>query len=80
MSARRRPRVRIAEARSGETGILERPPGPGAFDECPHCDRRHALELVRTERDEYQGEIRVYRCRWCGETTEFATSHPPGAL
>jgi DNA-directed RNA polymerase subunit M/transcription elongation factor TFIIS len=65
---------------SAEAGILARPLQPDHLGTCPHCDQPRALVFVRLERDDRAEWIAVYRCRRCGETAEFAWSHPPGAV
>lgn len=65
---------------SGEVGILERPLQPDFFATCSHCERRNALVFVRSEPDDEHQWIDVYRCRWCGATTEFAWSNPADSV
>ena len=61
-------------------GILAEPLQPGFSRICPHCLRWYALKFVRERPDKTAGTIRTWRCRYCGQETEFAESHPDEAV
>ena len=61
-------------------GILAEPLQPGFSRICPHCLRWYALKFVRERPDEVAEKISTWRCRFCSEETEFARSHPRGAV
>ncbi len=63
-----------------ETGILQTPLAPDLMRTCPRCGKKLALEFVRKDPDEAHYTISIFRCRFCQETTEFATSHRPESV
>ena len=65
---------------SHSAGIFAKPMRPGVERICPKCLKWNALELIRSEPSELQGEISTYRCRECKAEIEFTARHPPGAI
>jgi hypothetical protein len=60
--------------------FLAEPPKPGIFKTCPRCRARFALQQIARRLDDRAVQINVFRCKKCGETTEFAERHPPDAI
>ena len=60
--------------------ILPHPPNHGIARKCPSCGKVLALKLVEKYKDKNGIVITTYKCRKCGEETEFSDKHPPGAV
>lgn len=63
-----------------ETPFLPTPPSAGVLRRCDSCRRWLALELQHTVPDKIVGELRIYRCKYCGAEFEFAESLPDGVM
>lgn len=61
-------------------GILESPPHPRDGWECPYCGGSFRRKHVREYSDGDGVKHEVYVCKSCGEETDFALSHPNGAI
>lgn len=55
---------------------LLQPVDPGLLKQCPHCSRIFGLKFVREENDEKVGRVYIYKCRGCGEESEYLRWFP----
>ena len=60
--------------------ILKKPPGPGFLRSCPACGKWFALKPTQTQQHPTYGNLRSFRCKFCGNETTFAQKLPPRVL
>ncbi|WP_442484595.1 hypothetical protein [Aeoliella sp. SH292] len=60
--------------------ILAEPITVGLTRKCLACNKRFALEHLRTAEHPTLGHLKTYQCKHCGVTFNFATRLPDGAL
>jgi len=60
--------------------ILQNPPGPSWFPDCPKCRAASSMQKISEEPDNLGRVITTCECRECGHQVDFADRHPPGVV
>lgn len=60
--------------------FLPTPPSAGVLRRCDRCRRWFALEFQHKFCDKTVGEVRTYRCKYCGCEIRFAEKLPARVL
>ena len=66
----------MGETTGTKSRILPTPLGPALSRTCDTCQRRWALRLQKSRRDNLVEKVYVYRCKFCEAEFEYAKRLP----